>query len=952
MSTLESRLTAETTAEVHFDAISKEVWASDASLFRIEPLGIAIPRTQEDLAKIVAIATDLAIPIIPRGAGTGISGGCLGHGLIVDTSKYLNQILEINIDEEYVVVEPGVILDDLNRALKPYGYRLGPETSTGNRATIGGMAANNASGARSLRYGKMVRHVIELEVILYGGKKVRLNEMNEIEWEARIREESRLGRIVRAVEHIRDRYREEIQKRFPKLDRRVSGYNLDELFHAPTPPNLAKLVVGSEGSFGIIAKLKLHISKIPKATGLVILNFHHLLEPFKALPLMLHWEPLSLELLDRKLLHLAAEVPRLKEFMEWMKGEPEAIVIAEFDADTVQEVKLRLSTFEADMRHHNVGYAYALISSEEKMAQVWEVRKSGLGLLMSKRSYTNAVAFIEDLAVPIPNLYRFMERFLMLLEGKEAGIYGHIGAGCLHIRPYLDLRNHSDYNLVLSLMEKVSSLLLEVGGALSGEHGDGLIRSYLNEKMFGPKIYEAFRELKHAFDPSNLMNPGKIVNGKSIEENREYLKLKPETATRKLETFFDFSREGGFDLAIDMCNGNGLCRKKDKVMCPSFQATGDEFDSTRARANSLQMFLHKEQGVKNWDDKGVYKVLDLCLQCKGCKTECPSQVDMAKMKAEFLYHYYGLKGLPFREWLLSELSRLFSWGYLLAPLFNRWQEKPWFKSLQYRLGIAKERSFPTYAQQRFSKWFNTHVKGKQQKGKRVVLFNDTYNEFHSPEIGKSAVRILHALGYEVIVPPWQCCGRPLISKGRLKEAAKQAKKLIQRLAPYAKAKVPIIGLEPSCILTLIDEYRDFPHLEAKAVIEQCQTLDTFLADHLENGRLPLPLKETEISVKVHGHCHAKALVGMKPTLDVLKGAGFKVEEIPSGCCGMAGSFGYEKEHYELSLKIGELVLLPAVRDASKDTLIVASGLSCRTQISDGAGRSAIHLAEAIARNLG
>lgn len=950
MTTLEQRLHAETTAEVHFDEISKDVWASDASIFRVRPLGVAIPRSQDDLIKIVQIATDLAIPIIPRGAGTGISGGCLGEGLIVDTSKYLTQILEINIDKGYVVIEPGVILDDLNRALHPLGYRLGPETSTGNRATIGGMAANNASGARSLRYGKMVRHVIELEVVLPGGKKVRLNEMNEMEWEVCIQEESRLGRIVRAVEHIRDCYQEEVQERFPKLDRRVSGYNLDELFHSSAPPNLAKLVVGSEGSFGIISQLKLQITKLPKACGLVILNFLHLAEVFQALPLMLHWEPLSLELLDRKLLHLAAEVPRLKEFMEWMKGEPEAIVIAEFDAETIQEVKLRLSTFEADMRLHNVSYAYALVSEKEKMSQVWEVRKLGLGLLMSRRSYTNAVAFIEDVAVPIAQLGLFMERFFKLLGDKEVGIYGHIGAGCLHIRPYLDLRKSEDYNSLVDLMEKVSSLLIEVGGALSGEHGDGLVRSYLNEKMFGTKIYKAFLELKHAFDPSNLMNPGKIVNGQSIEENRHHLKLNPETQTAKLNTFFDFSREGGFDLAVDMCNGNGLCRKKEKIMCPSFQATGDEYNSTRARANALQMFIHNPL-KSSWNDKGLYKVLDLCLQCKGCKTECPSQVDMAKMKAEFLYHYYQNNGLSFREWLMSELASLFKWGYPFAPIFNGCQEKPWFKTLQNYFGIAPERSFPSYAKLRFSKWFETHVKGKQPKGKRVVLFNDTYNEFHSPEIGKSAVQILHTLGYEVIVPPWQCCGRPLISKGRLKEAEYQAKKLCQTLAPFAKAGVPIIGLEPSCILTIIDEYRDFRHLYASAIIEQCQTLDTFLAEHLENGRLPLPLKEMYTPVKVHGHCHAKAIVGMKPTLDVLHGTGFNVEEIPSGCCGMAGSFGYEKEHYELSIKIGELSLLPEVRATSKDTLIIASGLSCRTQISDGTGRTAIHLAEAIARKL-
>lgn len=953
MKELEKRLREETTAELRFDEISCQAWSSDASLFRIKPLGVALPKTQEDLEKIILIASELAVPIIARGAATGISGGCIGKGLIVDVSKYLTSILEINIQQQYAWVEPGVILNDLNEAISSYGYRFGPETSTGNRATLGGMAANNASGARSLRYGKMVDHVLEAEMILPYGKRVLFKELSEKEWEKSFHEESPLARVVRVADSLREYHKEEILLRFPKLDRRVSGYNLDTLL-TYRPPNLAKIVVGSEGSLGVISKLKLKLIKKPDMAGLAIIHFHDLNQPFSALHSMLHWDPLALELLDHHILNLARDVPLIKNHLEWLKGDPEAIVIAEFDAHELRELKLKLTTFEADMRNHGIGYAYTLLTNPAEIASVWGVRKAGLGLLMSKRSYTNAVAFLEDIAVPVPELASFMLKFREILAShhKEAGIYGHIGAGCMHIRPYLNMKDSDDVALISTLMHQVSTLILEHAGTLSGEHGDGLIRSWMNEKMFGKNIYKCFKEIKRAFDPDNLMNPGKVVDGLTFDELQKDLKIGPKTETLAFKTFLDFSREGGYALAVDLCNGNGLCRKKEGTMCPSFQATGDEYDTTRARANALQGLIHGTYTNKERARADVNDILKLCLECKGCKSECPSSVDMAKMKSEFLYHYQLENGTPLRARLFTSMPLYFKWGSLFPKLLNKLFSKPWMKKIQSRLGIAQERTLPVLTQERFSKWYEKNIQGKQLKGKRVLLFNDSYNEFVTPEIGKSAVRVLNAMGYEVICPPWKCCGRAHISKGRLKEAKRSARKLIETLAPYAKGKMPIIGLEPSCILTLMDEYRDFPDLNAKDVIDQCCTFDDFVYEHLEGGKLNLPFKKQPFHVKVHGHCHQKALVGMKSTLAVLRGVeGFTVEEIQSGCCGMAGSFGYEKEHYELSLKIGELKLLPQVRLSSKETLIVANGFSCRTQIADGAGRSAMHLAEALERQL-
>ncbi len=940
MNTLENSLKDRTQAEVYFDAIHKQAYSVDASIYEIEPMGVVIPKTKEDIQEIIRIANEFKVSLIPRGAATGITGSCLGNGLIVDISKYLNQILEINYEEEYVVCQPGVVQDDLNRALSAKGYRLGPDTSTGNRATIGGMLANNAAGAHSLLYGKMIDHVLEVEMALADGECVRFMEVDEKSWQSKANQENPEGRIYREILRIKEIYEKPIRQHIPNIPRKASGYNLEELYKFPHL-NVSKLIVGSEGSLGIVTEMKVRISKNPGLVGLCVLHFNSIEDGMRRIPELLKFQPIALEMIDRKIIEMGRISPSMRGKLGWLKGDPEMVFVAEFSAGSREELDHKLSQFA----NTKVGYAQVCLTDNGEMASVWEVRKAGLGLLLSKRTYSRAIAFIEDVSIAPDKLADFMREFLRYLEskGKTAGIYGHVGSGCMHVRPYIDLRKEHDVELMVHIMENVSTMVLKQGGAMSGEHGDGRIRTWLNKKMFGKDVYQAFIDLKTAFDPRYVFNPGVIVDGPNVID---HLRLSPKTEIQHFNTFMNFTREGGFSLSADLCNGNGACRKKEGVMCPSFQATGNEYDTTRARAQALRSIINGRVPRDELAGEGLHDVLDLCLQCKGCKTECPSQVDMAKMKAEVLYHYHRKHGTPLRSLFFGYVGRLNALASPFTSLFNRLIKTKWTRNLLSRLGITPHRELPTLAEERFSKWFK-HLEQKSL-AKKVVLFNDTYNEFNYPEIGKSAVSVLNAMGYEVIVPEWSCCGRPMISKGLLPQARKAALRLIDRFYGYAEKEIPIVGLEPSCILTLRDELVDLvgEYEKATAIAKMSVTFDEFVAAHLKE----LSVKETVAQVKVHGHCHQKAIVGMKPTLDVLRAIpGFSVEEINSGCCGLAGSFGYEKEHYEISMRIGELKLLPFIRNCTEDAIIVADGVSCRSQIAHGAGRHGLHLAEVLAK---
>lgn len=896
-----------TTAEVKEDEVSRVIYSIDASIFEVKPLGIVLPKSELDVIQIVKIAKSAKIPIIPRGSGTGITGGCLGEGIIVDTSKYMNKIVSIDAPNKTVTVEPGVIQDDLNKALFPLGLRLGPDTSTGDRATIGGMAANNAAGARSLFFGTMAEAVISVTMVLSTGEKITFSPLSKNDWKEKCELLGTEGIIYRTLEKIRNEGQKEIKKQFPKIPRRASGYNLDSLI-SKFPKNVSELIVGSEGTLGVITELTLKCHPILERTKLVLIPFDSMDKAMKAVPRLLKELPISLEMMDRKIMEAGKDSPSLKASLSFLKDIPEVLLVAEFQ-DTVPE---------------DLG---EVISDKETQNAVWALRKAGLGLLLSKRSYARAVAFIEDLSIPPRKLAPFMEKFLAYLEenGKQAGIYGHVGPGCLHIRPYMNLQNEDEVVLLKKMMKDVAEMVLEFDGALSGEHGDGYIRSWLNEKLFGKVVVSYFEEIKNAFDPENLMNPHKIVNPEPPEIHIR------ESAVKAPETFLSFEKEGGLALSVDLCNGNGLCLKSEGVMCPSYQATRDEYDSTRARATYLRNVIRGEKGLA---EESLKDILDLCLQCKGCKKECPSQIDMAKMKSEALYQYQEKKGYSLRSRIFSNVDKLNKILFPVRGIYNFFLKNSLSKKILSTFGIATLHPLPFFSKKKFSELFQEI---KQRPGEPLVLMNDTYTEFYSPEIGIAAVKVLNHIGFNVTLAPYKCCGRPAISKGFLKGAKNRANDLYETLLPYQLKKVPIIGLEPSCLLTLLDEY---PSLLGKEALK-VQLFDTFVSQHL-----PIKLSsKNPKKVALHGHCHQRALVGMQDTLKILHSIeGIEVEEAPEGCCGMAGSFGYEKEHSTLSQKIANLKLYPFLKKLKEKTFVIANGVSCRSQIVFG-GKKPLHLAE-------
>lgn len=951
MKSLEEDLKNSIQGEVRFDEITRHVYSVDASIFEIVPLGVVIPKNQDDLQKVVEIAAHYRVPIIPRGAATGITGGCLGRGLVVDLSKYFNQILDANFSEKFVVCQPGVVQNDLNQYLDSAGYRLGPDTSTGDRATLGGMLANNSAGSRSLFFGKMVDHVLEVKLLLADGSILNFSEISEKQWMKMNQQEDREGEIYRTLWKIKHENETEIKKQFPPLPRRVSGYNLDELIKSSSF-NVAKLIAGSEGTLGIATEIKMKIVPKLKKTSLLLIFFSDLLETFRKVPRLLDFHPIALEMIDSQIIQLGRIHPSMKKKLDWLIGDPEAILIFELEGNDTKELENQMNAIREILRKEEIGNHYLTMIDPQQMAHVWELRKSGLGILLSKRTYSRAIGFLEDLSVPPQHLASFMEKFCkyLALHGKQAGIYGHVGAGCMHIRPYINLNDPRELQLMRQMMEDISTLLLEMGGALSGEHGDGWIRSWLNPKMFGEQIMEAFRELKRAFDPHYLMNPGKII---PLTNEWEDLRAHPGESLQSPQTFLDFSSEGGFELAADLCNGNGLCRKKEHLMCPSFQATQDEFHSTRARAQSLRAIIHKKLPLDALTSQGMHDVMDLCISCKGCKTECPSQVDMAKFKSEFLYHYQEKHGYSLRSRLFGNIGLIQSCMSPFARFANHvslWKMTK--KGLEW-LGISSQRPLPSLSLTRFSSWFAKYQQPMDLQ-KSILLMNDTFTEFNHPEVGRAAVHILNRLGYRVVLLPWKCCGRPALSKGLLPLARSQAQKFLDQLWPHALSGMPIVGLEPSCLLTVRDDYSAlFDSQKNKdknlnAILSQCMTLDEFLAYEIDDNEFQKHFHSPQRKIKVHGHCYQKALVGMEPTLKVLRSIpGFTVEEISSGCCGMAGSFGYETEHVDISRKMGELRLFPAIRESQPEDLIIASGMSCRHQILEETDRKAFHLAEAL-----
>ena len=934
--------------EVRFDESARVLYRTDASIYEMEPIGVVLPRDEEDVVSLTFWALENNVSILPRGGGTSLAGQSVGSSIHVDFSKYMNQIGELNAEERWVWVQPGVVLDELNDFLRPHGLLFGPDVSTSSRANIGGMIGNNSCGARSIIYGKTIDHVDELKVVLADGQLTEMAALDKESYRKKASQANLEGQIHRRVSHILEENKEEIRTRFPQVMRRVSGYNLDAFLDTDVL-NLCNLVVGSEGTLCSVVAAKLNLVPLPNCRGLVAVHFDDLIQSLEANIEILQTDPASVELTDKLLLDLTKESIEHAPRRRFLRGDPEAILFVEYYAESTEDLERKMDVLEDRMRLKGLGYANVRAISTADQANMWAVRKAGLGLLMGMKGDAKPTSGVEDICIPTKYLPEFVRRVQrsMLSHGVEATYYGHCSVGVLHIRPVLNLKDPEGIKVLRALEEELSDMALEYGGAMSAEHGDGLARSEWIPKMFGKQILRSFEQTKEAFDPNFLMNPGKIVHAPKMDENLRY---DSSYQTNSLETFFTFDSEGGFQEAVELCSGVGQCRKKlVGTMCPSYMATLEEEHSTRGRANVLRAALSGgiEGGLQN---ETVYQAMDLCLECKACKSECPSNVDMAKIKYEYLAQYYGEHGYPIRSYLFGYIGVLAKIASIFAPISNWIAENRMNRWLLDRfLGIDKRRKLPQFTSNTFSKWFGNHISPKNNKGS-IVLFNDTFSEYEEPNIAIAATKILESAGYNVILEKKKvCCGRPLISKGFLKQAKENARINVEALLPYAEKEIPIVGIEPSCILSFADDYLDLlKDGDVERVSENVYMLEEFLALKAREGELDLNFSTENRKIWLHGHCHQKALIGTESTLEVLRmPKNFDVQEIPSGCCGMAGSFGYEKEHYEVSQAVGQNRLFDVIEEIKDTDEVVAVGTSCRHQIADFTKRRARHWAEVL-----
>src|SRR5579864_8114304 len=947
--------------EVRFDAVSRAIYATDASIYEIEPLGVVLPRDADDVQAVVELTREAGTPLLPRGGGTSLAGQTVGRAVVLDFSKYMTGVLEVNADAGWARVQPGIVRHELLRALAPAGLLYGPETSTSTRATIGGMIGNNSSGSRSLVYGKTVDTLLAMRATLADGTPVVFDEVSAVEAARRARGGGTEGRLYREVARIVEGARGEVARRFPRVQRRVGGYNLDE-FAPGGPMNLSKLIVGSEGTLAVVTEATVRLARRPAATVLAVFQFDDIIPALEYTSDILETHPTAVELTDRYIIDLARKTRDLSQRLTFVDGDPGALIAVEYAGESQAALEPALDGLEARMRRagHRGPMRRILDSSEQ--ANLWAVREAGVGLLLGMKSARKPVAFVEDSAVGPERIAEYTRRFREIVRrhGTDASFYGHASVGLLHTRPILELHEPRDVAEMRAIAEEIADLVREFGGALSGEHGDGLSRGEFVEKMFGPTLYAAFRDVKAAFDPEGRMNPGKIVDAPPMTESLRYGPDAPPTAPATVQ---DFSRDGGVRSAIELCSGVGACRKpRGGTMCPSYMVTLEEAHSTRGRANALRAAISGRLPAGALTSRELYDVMDLCIACKACKAECPSNVDMAKLKHEFLAGYYDRHGLPLRARLFGHVADLGPLGCAAAPLANpllgsapvRWARERF-------AGIDARRRLPPFARRRFSRWWRARAGMPAAEDKfarvpghgRVALFVDTFTEYYYPWIGEAAVGVLESAGCRVEpVLPLSCCGRPMISNGMLRQAQALGARTLERLRPFADAGVPIVGLEPSCIVTFKDEYPDLlPGAAAEVVARATFAFEEYLG-LLDAAGIRPPYAHRDVRVLMHGHCHQKAMIRTGPALAALRAVpGSTVEEIDSGCCGMAGSFGVEREHYEISIAMGERVLFKAVRAAPADTLVVASGTSCRQQIAHGTRRRAVHLAEALALSL-
>jgi len=935
--------------EVRFDRIARALYSTDASVYQIEPLGVVVPRTREDIVATAGIARRHKCPITVRGGGTSQAGQCIGSGLQLDTSKYFNRVLEVNVEERWARVEPGVVLDVLNAALRPHGLRFAPDISSASRATIGGMVANNSAGARSVLYGKTIDHVLELDVLLADGTVTRLGPLDARELDGACAGDTLLAGAYRTVRRLAAEHAAEIDRRFPKILRRVGGYNLDEFVDSSAPFNLSKIIVGSEGTLGIVLEARLRLVPLPAAKCVLAIDFDRLSDALEATPAILRHKPSAIEVMDRFILDHAKESPALDALRRSiLPGDADALLCVEFYADRPEDLLPRLESLERDLAGSTWRCRWRRATTAAEQASIWSFREAALGLSMAMKGDDKSLSFVEDTAVAPERLRPYIERFLEIVKrhGTVAGVYAHASVGCLHVRPIVNLKTAEGVKRFEAIAGDVADLVLEFGGALSGEHGDGIVRGCFAQKMFGPTLYEAFRAVKRAFDPEGLFNPGRVVDTPPLTSNLRYGAgyHTPEPAT-----FFGYAEHGGMGRAVEMCSGLGACRKTlDGTMCPSFMATLDERHSTRGRANVLRWAMAGRLDEAGLGDAGVYEVLDLCLECRACRTECPVGVDVARFKSEFLADYWRRHPTPLRTRIVGHVHTLAKWGSRFAPLSNvavrsaagRWIGEKLFE-------IDRRRVPPSWSRQTLARHLARRA-GRDGHGKqRVVLFADTFTNYHHPEVGVAAVELLEAAGCDVRLVPHACCGRPLISQGLLDEAKALAQANADALHDVATRGERILFLEPSCLSAVREDapalLREEAADRARAVGDASMLFEDYVERGVKTGTLSLHLKPGPSTVLFHGHCHQKAM-GLAPPARALLARipSCTVVDLDAGCCGMAGSFGYAREHYDVSRQIGERRLLPAARAMTAGAVLAAAGVSCRQQVSHFTGVSAVH----------
>jgi len=948
--TLRRELEEQIAGEVRFDAVSRALYSTDASVYQIHPLGVVLAKSRDDIVRTVNIARAHGVSITARGGGTSQAGQAIGEGLQLDTSKYYNRILELNVPERWAIVEPGIVLDELNAQLKQHGVRFAPDISTASRATVGGMVSNNSCGARSVLYGKTIDHVLELDMVLSDGSQVHLRPLTRAELDAACQGDTLEAQCYRTVRQVARECAGEIEKRYPKVLRRVSGYNLDEFVDEAKPFNLAKIIVGSEGTLGMIAAAKINLVPLPKEKAVLAIEFDELLDALAATPVILRHKPSAIEVMDRFILNYARENPTMDRMRRAIlqTDNPGALLCVELYADRAEDLPPRLEAIERDLAQFRCTHRRAVNVPDQ--ARIWGFREMSLGLSMAMKGDDKSLSFVEDTAVRPEVLRDYIHDFMEMIQrnGSSSGVYAHASVGCLHVRPVVNMKTAEGVARFEAIATQSADLVLKYGGALAGEHGDGLVRGPFIEKMFGSALYQAFRTVKHTFDPLGVFNPGKIVDTPPLTANLRY---GTSYRTADPQTYFDYSEYGGFGRAVEMCSGVGACRKKlEGTMCPSYMATRDERDTTRGRANTLRLAMSGRLAEAGLGDDGVLEVLELCLECRACKAECPVGVDVARFKSEFLADHWKKHGIPLGKRVLGNVRALSKVGSQFAPLSNsvaasavgRWMNEKLF-------GIDRRRTPPAWVKETFEEKFRARGPEKARAAGTggVVLFNDTFTNYNEPAIGMAAVGVLDAAGVGVRLEPHVCCGRPLISTGQLDEARALAQTNADALYDAAARGERILFLEPSCLSAVREDLpallRGDAQRKAQLVGEACLLFEDYVEREWAAGRLSLNLKSGPATVVLHGHCHQKSMGLVPPAKALLSRIpSCKVIDLDSGCCGMAGSFGYSKDHYEVSRQIGERRLLPAARDLKPGDVLAAAGTSCRHQVAHFAGVEAQH----------